>query len=109
MWQRRVELGFSIALRKCSATFTRRWRTWKCLRLLHWGDANKAKVDAELRLLDDRLAASNFIAGGEYSIADITALVAIDFMKPARLELPPDLKNVKRWYDEVASRPSASA
>jgi hypothetical protein len=36
-------------------------------------------------------------------------LVAIDFMKPAKLAAPDGYANVMRWYREVAGRPSASA
>jgi glutathione S-transferase len=74
-----------------------------------WGEANKAKVAEMLHLLDAVLADRPFIAGPDYSIADITALVAIDFMKPARLDMPPGLANVVRWHGEVSERQSAAA
>ena len=62
-----------------------------------------------LTLLNAELGGRRFIAGEEYSVADITALVAIDFMKPARIERPQGLANLDRWHREVASRPSSSA
>ncbi len=74
-----------------------------------WGEANKQKVAAESSRRLDRLAASRFIAGDDYSLPDITALVAIDFMKPARLGKPDAFANVMRWHDEVSARPSAKA
>jgi glutathione S-transferase len=77
--------------------------------IVDWGEANKDKVQKELTRLDCRLAQSAFIAGDVYSIADITALVAIDFMKPARLGKPDGFSNVMRWYREVSVRPSAAA
>jgi glutathione S-transferase len=39
-----------------------------------WGEANKPKAQEILRILDEELG---FIAGDEYSVADITALVAV--------------------------------
>jgi glutathione S-transferase len=60
-------------------------------------------------MLDRHLADSRFIAGDDYTIADITGLVGVEFMKPARLEVPADLENVKRWFAEVSARPSAKA
>jgi glutathione S-transferase len=42
-------------------------------------------------------------------VADITALVALDFMKPARIERPEGLNNLARWHAEVSARPSAKA
>ena len=55
------------------------------------------------------LARREFVAGDAYSIADITGLVALDFMKPARIAIPEELTNVIRWRSAIAGRPSASA
>jgi glutathione S-transferase len=55
------------------------------------------------------LAKREFIAGDRYSVADITALVAVDFMKPAKLAMPEGAGNVKRWHAAVSARPSARA
>jgi glutathione S-transferase len=50
-----------------------------------------------------------FVAGNAFSVADITGLVAVDFMKPAKLAVPDELKHLKRWHADIAARPSASA
>ena len=42
-------------------------------------------------MLDEALGKTRFIAGDAYSVADITALVAIDFMRPARIQRPESL------------------
>jgi hypothetical protein len=39
-----------------------------------------------------------FIAGDRYTIADITAMIAVDFMKPAKIDSPEHLENLMRWY-----------
>jgi hypothetical protein len=36
-------------------------------------------------------------------------MIAVDFMKPAKLAMPEDLNNLKRWHEDVSSRPSAKA
>ena len=59
-----------------------------------------------LAYLDSELAQRTFLAGEHFSIADITALVAVDFLKPARIDMP-DLDHLKRWHKAVSSRPSA--
>jgi glutathione S-transferase len=59
--------------------------------------------------MDKELASRPYVAGSEYSVADITALVAIDFMKVARIRRPEAFQNLDRWYKEVSSRPSAKA
>ncbi len=74
-----------------------------------WAEVNRARVLTMLSLLNEELDARPFIAGNEYSVADITALVAVGFMKPARIERPDNLPNLDRWHEEVSARPSASA
>ena len=59
--------------------------------------------------LDTQLAQSDFITGAAYSIADITALVFVDFAAWVKLSVPEDLENMKRWYSVVSTRPSARA
>lgn len=59
--------------------------------------------------LDRRLGVSAWIAGPNYSFADITALVTIDFARAAKLAVPEGLVHLGRWYAEASARPSASA
>jgi glutathione S-transferase len=74
-----------------------------------WADANKPRVMDFLELLDRELKGRRYIAGDRYSVADITGMIAVDFLKPAKLAVPDTLTNVKRWHDEVSARPSAKA
>jgi glutathione S-transferase len=109
MWNRRVELGLFGAVASVFRHLHPRMAHLEVPQVTSWGEANRDKVESELTRLDRRLAESSFIAGESYSIADITALVAIDFMKPAKLAAPESHSHVMRWYREVSSRPSALA
>jgi glutathione S-transferase len=60
-------------------------------------------------MFDRELGSRRFAAGDAFTVADITGLVAVEFMKPAKLALPDDCKNLERWHAETSSRPSASA
>lgn len=71
--------------------------------------ASRPRALAFLEKFDRELAQRRFAASDEYSIADITGLVAFDFMKPARIECPPEFSNVLRWHGEISARPSAAA
>jgi glutathione S-transferase len=62
-----------------------------------------------LEFLDGELKDRLYVAGDHYTVADITGLIAIDFMKPAKLAVPPELVNVRRWHGQVSARPSARA
>ena len=108
MWNRRVELGLLGAVASVFRHLHPRMAHLEIPQVTPWGEANKEKVETELKKLDRRLADSRFIAGEQFSIADITALVAIDFMKPAKLAAPDGHAHVMRWYREVSERPSAS-
>jgi glutathione S-transferase len=109
MWNRRVELGLANAVFSVFRHLHPKMAHLEVPQITAWGEANKDKVFKELSRLDARLQKSRFIAGDDYSIADITALVAIDFMRPARLGTPDAFANVMRWHGEVSSRPSARA
>jgi glutathione S-transferase len=74
-----------------------------------WAEANKPRIIEFLHVLDGELKNTRFIAGDRYTVADITALCAVDFMKPARVAVPDDCTNVKRWHADVSARPSAKA
>jgi len=45
----------------------------------------------------------------KFTIADITAMIAIDFGKVSKIAIKPEQKNLARWHAEVAARPSARA
>jgi glutathione S-transferase len=57
-----------------------------------------------------RLADVRFIAGDEFSVADITAVVTVDFAtRAANLPIEPEHTALKRWYDAVSTRASMGA
>jgi glutathione S-transferase len=64
---------------------------------------------AFLQFLDGELKDRAFIAGAGYSVADITAMVAVDFMRVSKLAMSETLTNLKRWHQAVTARPSAAA
>lgn len=109
MWNRRMELNFLAAVAASFRHIHPAMREMEVPQVPAWGEANKAKVMVLLRWLNEELSGRQFIAGTDFTIADITALVAADFMKPAKLSIPEDHRNLLRWYGEVRERPCASA
>ena len=69
----------------------------------------RERVAAFFNRLDEQLDSNDFVAGDAYSIADITALVFVDFAAWIKIDIPDDASNVRRWYTAVASRKSAKA
>jgi glutathione S-transferase len=59
---------------------------------------------------NERLATVPFIAGDEFSAADITTLVTVDFAANAlKMSIPEGHSAFQQWYDKVSGRPGASA
>ncbi|MBU2193749.1 MAG: glutathione S-transferase [Alphaproteobacteria bacterium] len=109
MWQRRMELNLLFPVAQAFRHIHPAMKGWEVPQVPDWGEANKPKAIEFLRLLDKELKEREFIAGDDYSVADITGLVALDFMKPARIAVPEELANVLRWHRAIAARPSAAA
>ena len=59
--------------------------------------------------LNERFRQVPFVAGERYSAADITALVTVDFAKALEVSVPTDHAALRRWYEAVSNRPSATA
>ena len=73
-----------------------------------YGIAQRENAINRLDLLDEELGEQKFIAGDDYSVADITALCAIDFGGLAQIEVPSSLVNLSRWLEDMRSRPSSA-
>jgi len=72
-------------------------------------ERGRTRVARFFEAIDRELADREFIAGDRYSIADITALVTVDFAGWIKLPVPDECPHVRRWHKAVAARPSAAA
>jgi glutathione S-transferase len=108
MWNRRVELNLYQAV---SAVFRHTHPAMKDFesQVPEWGEANRPRVFDFLGLLDRELKSRMFIAGDHYTVADITTLVAVELMRPAKLIVPEELVNLHRWHAQIGERTSSSA
>ena len=108
MWNRRME--FNI-LQPIADAFRQRHDFFKgrIRQLPEYAEVQRLNAEDGLNWLDRELAARRFIAGDRFSIADITAMVAIDFGRVSKIAIKPDQVNLARWHAEVSARPSAKA
>lgn len=67
-----------------------------------------ARIQQFLVSLNDRLARREFIATDRFSIADITAVVAVDFARVVKVKPGEQHPHLLRWRAEMAKRPSMS-
>jgi glutathione S-transferase len=109
MWNRRCEINF---FSNVAAVFRHLHPAMKELEVPQvpaYAEAMRPRALWFLELLNGELAKHEFVAGDRYTIADITTLVAVDFMKPARLTMPEGLTHVQRWHAAVSARSSSKA
>jgi glutathione S-transferase len=65
-----------------------------------------ARVQQFMNMLDQRLAGREFIAAGQFSVADITAAVSVDFARVVRIKPGEEHAHLRRWREALALRPA---
>lgn len=108
MWHRKVESGLFNAFinyfhHATDGLGDDRYRNKE------WGEYNKTVALKTMEKLDSQLTNHRFIAGDNFTIADITAVCGIDLGNMLEIQIPDQLTNLKRWYEEVNQRDSAKA
>jgi glutathione S-transferase len=73
------------------------------------GEHSREGALRALKVLDRRLAESEWLAGARLTIADIIGFVGIDFGRMIKLKPPEELAHVNRWADAMRARPAAKA
>jgi glutathione S-transferase len=109
MWNRRAELHLIFQVASVFQHLHPAMTQMVSPQVPEWGEANKPRVMVSLRFLDGELKNRAYVAGAQYTVADITAMVAVDFMRASKLAVPEELTNLKRWHEAVSARPSAAA
>jgi glutathione S-transferase len=68
-----------------------------------------SRIGDFFEMLDERLGKSAHVAGENYSVADILAMVCVDFAAVVKKTPPDGMRALKAWHETVSSRPSALA
>jgi glutathione S-transferase len=108
-WNRRMELELlapiARTIHNTNSIFQRRVKQFP-----EYGEAQRAVVYQRLERMDHELDGREFIASDRFTIADITALVAIDFgSRLADIQIAPSLAQLTRWHETVLKRASVKA
>ena len=108
MWQRLVELrGLLVAMqafRNISGIYQDRENC-----IAEWGEESRQRLIEFIPTLDKQLAVTPYIAGNNFSIADITTIILCDFIQNLEIHIDGSLPNLQRWYQHVSERPSIKA
>ena len=74
-----------------------------------WGEKQGEKACQGFSYFNDVLAQSAFVAGEQFSIADITLYAGMVFAGFAQIAIPNELTHLVAWQEKVAKRPSVAA
>jgi glutathione S-transferase len=109
MWNRRMEIEL---LQPTIDSFVHTHPFWvgRRTQIKEYGEARQKHLVERMAWLDGELENREFVAGEKFSIADITAQVALVTARGAlKLSVPEEHKNLTRWWNAVSARPSARA
>ncbi len=105
MWHRIVELQGVLpafqAFRNLTGFFSDRENCVKA-----WGEESRERLASFLPVVDKQLGKATWVAGDNFSIADITLWVLCGFLGRLELNIDDSLTNLKRWHQQMAQRPS---
>jgi glutathione S-transferase len=109
MWNRRAELHLLFPVASVFQHLHPAMAAMVAPQVPEWGEANKPRIAAFLHFLDGELKKRPYLAGKDFTVADITAMIAVDFMRVSKLAVPDNLSHLRRWHESVSGRPSAAA
>jgi glutathione S-transferase len=109
MWHRRLELQLFFPIAQAYRHTHPAAKVLEPHQIAEWAELNRGRALRAMTVIDEALRERPFVAGDRFSIADILGLVALDFIKPARITIPENLVNLRRWRETLAARPSALA
>jgi glutathione S-transferase len=74
-----------------------------------WGIHQKARAVAGMKYFDGLLADQPYVAGENFSMADITVFAGLSFADFAKIEIPASYTHLTAWRTRIADRPSVKA
>ncbi|MGJ0506371.1 MAG: glutathione S-transferase family protein [Methylocystis sp.] len=109
MWQRRMEFQVFMPIAHAFRHSHPRMAVLEQPQIPQFAESQRARAVEALKWLDGELASRRHVAGEAFTIADITAFVALELAPRARVPVAPDLSHLARWRADVAARPSVPA
>tara|TARA_B100000959_G_scaffold191035_1_gene199709 strand:- start:14228 stop:14839 length:612 start_codon:yes stop_codon:yes gene_type:complete len=109
MWHRRMEFELLIPM---ITIFVHTGEMWKdrVTQIPELAEVTTKNVQGHMEWLNQELEGKQFIAGADYTVADITAQCAFVMGKAALgIRIPEGLNNLNDWWARVSARPTARA
>ncbi len=108
MWNRRIELNLLLPVFHVFRHSHPAMKELEVPQVPAWAEANRPRIARMLALLDSALENRDYMAGDTFTVADITAYVAIHFMRVLRwrVEEEAGLARLKAWLESMKARPA---
>jgi glutathione S-transferase len=106
MWQRRIEFHFYDAARHAFRHATPFMKVLEPVQIAEWAELNRTKITEALEMMDAQLQQHRFLAGADFTIADITAILPFQILGLLEIQVPDHCPSLARWRDKVFARPS---
>lgn len=74
--------------------------------LFEWGNVNEARAKRALGMVDIMLGRHEYVAGDNFSIADITLYCAINFARVMKFRAWDEFENIANWRNKILERPA---
>ncbi|HSR98715.1 MAG TPA: glutathione S-transferase family protein [Kofleriaceae bacterium] len=108
-WNRHAELELLLPIAQVFRNTNAFW-VGRIKQSAEYGEIVRELVGTRFDWFEEELALRPYIAGPRFTVADITALCAIDFGKVSNLRIKPETHpNLAAWHKRVSERPSAKA
>ena len=110
MWLRRSEFRLWYPMGQVWINADPRTAAVNPKQFADYGEHSKKLVANAMMWIDRELSdGREFLAGPNYSMADIVLLCGIDFSKFIHIDMPEDARHLRAWHTRVSARASANA
>ena len=109
MWNRHAELELLWPIQQVFRNTNKFWEG-RIKQAPDFAQIMRDLLDERFTWFDSELAKRPYLAGDRFTVADITAMCAIDFGKPSQIRIDAAKHpNLAAWHKRVSERPSAKA
>ena len=109
MWTRRAEFYLANPIMLSVRHSHPALAALEATQLPQVAEYNRAAAERFMKTLDRHLAEREFMALDRFTIADIVAVVGLDFARLVRYRPPEGFANLARWLEACRARPAARA
>jgi len=108
-WNRHAELELLLPIAQMFRNTHAFW-AGRIKQAPEYGEILRETVLSRFDWIEQELAQRPYLAGPRFTVADITALCAVDFGRISKLRIKPETQpNLAAWHARVSERPSAKA